>query len=166
MLFSEEIKAKLRGWNARCLALFTGREHREETVDPTFDILERLRARRLGWAGHILRSEESNLLRRVLLAEAQQELEAGHATAGGLLMDAPTFRSVEELLGFAEDREGWRFLVSGLLPEGSKRKRAPKAAAAATMQGGRKRMKAIKEVPDAFWVAGGYHWEDGMWVLN
>ena len=165
-LFSEKIKAKLRGWNARCLALITGREHREETVDPTFDILERLRARRLRWAGHILRSEESNLLRRVLLAEAQQELEAGHATAGGLLMDAPTFRSVEELLGFAEDREGWRFLVSGLLPEGSKRKRVPKAAAAAAMQGGGKRMKAIKGVSYAFWLGGGYHWEDGMWVLN
>jgi hypothetical protein len=43
---------------------------------------------------------------------------------------------VEELLGFAEDREGWRFLVSGLLPEGSKRKRVPKAAAAGPWQAG------------------------------
>jgi hypothetical protein len=34
------------------------------------------------------------------------------------------------------------------------------------MQGGGKRMKAIKGVPDVFLVAGGYHWEGGMWVLN
>ena len=40
------------------------------------------------------------------------------------------------------------------------------SAAAAAMQGGGKRMKAIKGVSDAFWLGGGYHWEDGMWVLN
>ena len=27
-------------------------------------------------------------------------------------------------------------------------------------------MKAIKGVSDAFWLGGGYHWEDDMWVLN
>ena len=74
------------------------------------------------WAGHILRSEESNLLRRVLFAEAKQELEAGRGTDGGLLMDAPTFSSVEELLESAEDRdrEGWRLLISCLLPDKDK----------------------------------------------
>ena len=114
--------------------MITGREHRDETVSPTFDILKRLRARRLRWAGHILRSEESNLLRRVLLAEVRQDLEAGCGTDGGLLMDAPAYSSVEELLESVGDRKGWRLLISCLLP--NKKKRVPKvkarAAAAAT----------------------------------
>jgi hypothetical protein len=56
-------------------------------VEPSFDMLGRLRSRRLCWAGHILRSEESNLLRRVLLAQTEQELKAGRSAIGGLLMD-------------------------------------------------------------------------------
>ena len=60
-------------------------------------------------------------------------------------------------------------MISCLLP--NKEKRVPKAkaraaAAAAEMHGGGKRMKPIKGVSDAFWLGGGYHWEDGMWVLN
>ena len=55
---------------------------------------------------------------------------------------------------------------SGELTQASLRRLLPKAAAAAAMQGGGKRMKAIKGVSDAFWLGGGYHWEDGMWVLN
>jgi hypothetical protein len=66
---TQKAKAKIKGWNARCLSRVTGRDFRAETVDPSFDILGRLRSRRLSWAGHILCSEESNLLRRVLLAQ-------------------------------------------------------------------------------------------------
>jgi hypothetical protein len=79
--------ASLRGWNARCLAAMTGRSFRDETVDPTFDLVSRLRSRRLRWAGHILRMEESNLMRKVLLASVELGLESRHA--GGILMDAP-----------------------------------------------------------------------------
>ena len=87
-------------------------------------------------------------------------------------MDAPTFSSVKELLESAEDREGWRLLISEscLLPDKDKKKRVSKteavAAAAAKMKGGGKRMKPVKGVSDAFWIGGGYHWEDDMWVLN
>jgi hypothetical protein len=53
-----KIKAKIRGWNARCLSLITGRGYRDETVEPSFGALSRLRSRRLRWAGQILRAEE------------------------------------------------------------------------------------------------------------
>jgi hypothetical protein len=113
---TEKVKAKIRGWNARCLSRITGRDFRAETVEPSFDMLGRLRSRRLRWAGHILRSEESNLLRRVLLAQTEQELKAGRSAIGGLLMDV-NFETVEGLLEQAQDRKGWGKAVRGLLPK-------------------------------------------------
>jgi hypothetical protein len=108
-------QASLRGWNARCLAAMTGRSFRDETVDPTFDLLSRLRSRRLRWAGHILRQEESSLMRRVLLASVELGLEGPEA--GGILIDAPGFASEEQLLLMAGDMEEWRAAVRALLPE-------------------------------------------------
>ena len=107
--------ASLRGWNARCLAAMTGRSFRDETVTPTFDLVSRLRSRRLRWAGHILRLEESNLMRRVLLASVERGLESGQD--GGILMDAQAFDSVEQLLLLAGDRVGWSHTVVALLPK-------------------------------------------------
>jgi hypothetical protein len=116
-LLDAKTQATLRGWNARCLASITGRGYRDETVDPTFDLVSRLRSRRLRWAGHILRLEESSLLRRVVLAEVQRDLDRGAQESGGLLMDASQFDSVEELLRDAADRKEWRRTVRELLPE-------------------------------------------------
>ena len=85
-------------------------------MKPTFDLPARLRSRRLRWAGYILRSEESNLLRRVLLAQTEQEIRSGTRVTGGLLQDVQHFNSVEELIVMAEDRESWSRAVKGLLP--------------------------------------------------
>jgi exonuclease III/alkylhydroperoxidase family enzyme len=112
----EKTKAKIRGWNARCLSVITGRSIRDETVDPSFDMVSRLRSRRLRWAGHILRLEESSLIRKVLIAVAAREIESGCKDDGGLLADAPAFGSVEQLLEVAGDRDEWRVGVIGLLP--------------------------------------------------
>jgi hypothetical protein len=112
----EKTQASLRGWNARCLHSLTGRSYRDETVDPTFDLVSRLRSRRLRWAGHILRLEESNLMRRVLLAQVQHDLDRGARESGGLLMDALDFDSAEQLVLQASDREEWRMAVHALLP--------------------------------------------------
>ena len=90
--------------------------YRDETVDPTFDLVARLRSRRLRWAGHILRLEESSLLRRVVLAEVQRDLDRGAQESGGLLMDALQFDSVEQLVRQASDRVEWREAVWALLP--------------------------------------------------
>jgi hypothetical protein len=108
--------ASLRGWNGRCLSSITGRSIRDETVDPQFDLVSRLRSRRLRWAGHILRMEEPNLMRRVLLSQVQRDLDRGSQESGGLLMDALDFDSAEQLLLQASDREEWRLAVIALLP--------------------------------------------------
>jgi hypothetical protein len=109
-------QASLRGWNARCLAAMTGRSYRDETLEPTFDLVSRLRSRRLRWAGHILRLEETSLLRRVLLAQVEQDLHKGKSEPGGVLMDCLRFKSVEQLLLLAADREEWGGAVTALLP--------------------------------------------------
>ena len=44
-------------WNARRLSFITDREIRDEYLVPSFDIVARIRARRLTWAGHLLRSK-------------------------------------------------------------------------------------------------------------
>ena len=113
---NSRVLKKLRGWNARCLATITGRGFREETVEPSFDLVARLRSRRLRWAGHILRQKETSLLRSVLLAQTEAGLVQGGQEEGGLLMDAPTFASTEDLLALAADRDGWREVVQSLLP--------------------------------------------------
>ena len=116
-LLTDRVRRKLRGWCARCLAVITGRSFREETVDPSFDLVSRLRSRRLRWAGHILRLEETSLLRRVLLASAQRDLDKGWWEQGGLLEDAPAYSTVEQLLEMAGDRDVWRVAVQELLPQ-------------------------------------------------
>ncbi len=116
-LLTDRVRRKLRGWCARCLAVITGRSFREETVDPSFDLVSRLRSRRLRWAGHILRLEETSLLRRVLLASVQRDLDRGWWEQGGLLEDAPAYSTVEQLLEMAGDRDVWRVAVQELLPQ-------------------------------------------------
>jgi uncharacterized C2H2 Zn-finger protein len=112
----EKTKRTLRGWCARCLSVMTGRLMRNETVEPSFDLVSRLRSRRLRWAGHILRLEEASLKRRVLLATVQRDLEQGNSEEGGLLADAPVYSTVAELLELAADRVGWQKAVRELLP--------------------------------------------------
>jgi hypothetical protein len=116
-LFTDRVKSKLKGWNAKCLSTITGREIAEECRTPTFDLVSRLRSRRLRWAGHILRMEESSLLRRVFLAQAAWDLEHDTHKNGGLLTDAPAWSSIDHLQQLAASRDAWRDAVHALLPE-------------------------------------------------
>ena len=91
-------------------------------------MVSRLRSRRLRWAGHILRLEEASLLRRVLLATVQRDLDRGSSEEGGLLADAPAYSTVEELLELAEERTEWGNAVRALLPPSDPREKAKTAA--------------------------------------
>jgi hypothetical protein len=57
---------RINGLNSRCLVHITNRTYREEATDPSFDLCAALRSRRLRWLGHILRMDESRLLRQVV----------------------------------------------------------------------------------------------------
>ena len=57
----------------------------------------------------VLRQPEERLVRRVLLALHESQLElAGAPDPEGVLMDAPKHQSVAELVALAVDKEGWR----------------------------------------------------------
>lgn len=116
-LLTEKTMASLRGWCARCVTHITGRTIREECVQPTFDLVGRLRARRLKWLGQLLRHENEELLvRRVVLVQCGQALRLGHR-AGSILMDAPAYESVGELVAAAGDTKEWAKLVKALMPD-------------------------------------------------
>ena len=52
-LLVESMIRSLNGWNSRCLHLMTGRSYREETVEPSVDLVALVRARRLRLLGHV-----------------------------------------------------------------------------------------------------------------
>ena len=113
--------ATLKSWNARCLATITGNSIADEYRHPTFPLVEKLRARRLRWAGQILRQDASqSLLKQVLTALVQAELDPDSPQNSphlDLLMDAPSFTSIEELLALSEDKHAWATAVRNLDPD-------------------------------------------------
>ena len=100
----------LNGCNSRCLHLMTGRSYREEAVDPSVDLVALVRARRHRWLGHVLRSEESYLLKKLVVGYVKDKAEGGYP-AGSILMDSPHHRTAEELLALAQDQEAWKLHV-------------------------------------------------------
>ena len=89
--------------------MITGREIREEYHTPSFDLLGGVRARRLKWAGQLLRAEESFLPRRVALTELDQT--EGQGNLGGIFQDAPKGVSMETLIAIAKEKKAWAALV-------------------------------------------------------
>lgn len=104
-ILSEGLCKSLRHWCACCLTIITGRSVRDESVRPSFDLVRRLRARRLKWLGGILRMDDSRILHRVVMRQ-----QPPHAQ-GSLLADAPVHRSMIELKRMAEDQESWRRML-------------------------------------------------------
>ena len=110
----EQLLRSVNGWNSRCLSRITGRTYREEAVTPSYNLGNRIRSRRLRWLGHVLREEETHLVRRVLLAYMQDKLDTGGYPAGSILMDAPHHNTTEGLVELAKDKEDWNIEVNAL----------------------------------------------------
>ena len=122
-------RATITGWNARCLAIITGNSIADECRNPTFALVEKLRARRLRWAGQVLRQNtDQSLVKQVLIALVQTELDPDSTLKRphlDLLMDAPEFNTLEELLALAEDTHGWATEVRKLDPDLQNNKQQP-----------------------------------------
>ena len=103
----EECTGMVQQWNARRLALISGREIRDEYVGPSVDLLGMVRARRMKWVGEILRLEEDRLLRNALEVEWDQQ----GGSCGGLLRDVPEVDSFSQLIDIASDIKLWKGLV-------------------------------------------------------
>ena len=103
----EECTGMIQQWNARRLALISGREIRDEYVGPSVDLLGMVRARRMRWVGEMLRLGEERLLRNALEIEWDQQGES----CGGLLRDVPEVDSFSQLIDIASDIKLWKGLV-------------------------------------------------------
>jgi len=96
----------------------TGREIRDEYCVPSFDLVARVRARRLRWAGHLLRASEEYLPRRVAVAQLESDLQWGALSGtASIFQDAPDGFELDELVELAEDRVCWRAMVKAIEPE-------------------------------------------------
>jgi hypothetical protein len=127
---TEKVTKWVGAWNARRLSFITDREIRDEYLVPSFDIVARIRARRLTWAGHLLREKEKHLPRRVAVARLKSDLQEHRSlrSTNGLFQDAPAHSTYKELEDMAQNRRFWRSLVAAIEPEDTlelqKRKRA------------------------------------------
>ena len=55
----------INGWNARSLAVMSGRQIKDEARKPSFDLVSALRVRRLRWLGHVLRMDDRRLVKHL-----------------------------------------------------------------------------------------------------
>jgi hypothetical protein len=110
-------QASLKGWNARCLSVITGREIADEHRHPTYNLDHALRARRLRWAGQLLRKEQDmSLPTQVIIALLQHDIDTENMERYSLLMDAPSFSNVEEAVKMAKDIHMWAKIIRELDP--------------------------------------------------
>ena len=110
-------QASLKGWNARCLSVITGREIADEHRHPTYNLDHALRARRLRWAGQLLRKEQDmSLPTQVIIALLQHDIDTENMERYSLLMDAPRFNNVEEAVEMAKDTHMWAKIIRELDP--------------------------------------------------
>ena len=104
------MRRALNGVNSRMVSIITGKTAHEEAspATRTFDLVMWIRARRLAWAGHILRMGPERKLKQALfeMFKAPQE--------GDMLMDAPERESWRSLTTYACDREYWRTRVRAM----------------------------------------------------
>ena len=119
---NEAVIRRLRGWNGRCLAIITTGscepdQIRLQTEYPVFNMVGHLRVRRLRWLGHVLRMDESRLLRQVLLKF--NVIYPNGYPEGSILMDAPSHEKIRDLIPRAGDHgpgnhNEWDNIVSEL----------------------------------------------------
>ena len=118
---------KLRAWNGRNLAIINSGDLpdpddpesfrtliRLQTNKADFDLVSALRVRRLRWLGHILRKDESTLIRQVVMRF--NEIYPEGLPEGSLLMDAPcdNVSELAELAGDHGDHTEWNLIVRAL----------------------------------------------------
>lgn len=133
----EVVIKMLNGANSRMMARITGTSvvHEQAGVSKSFDIIAKLRARRLQRVGHILRMDPSRMVHQALkhihetrpipAARRHNINTRGYVTnpisvtpsalnGGDLLMDVPHKLSWSELKQMATDRDSWRPRVKAI----------------------------------------------------
>jgi hypothetical protein len=80
------------------------------------NIVRVIKSRRLRWADHVARMREGRGVYRVLLVKPEEKRPLGrsrHRCEDNIMMDLQEVGGgCEDWIGLAEDRDGWRVLVS------------------------------------------------------
>ena len=108
--FTADVCKMLNGANSQMMAIITGKTpHQEASAKwQTFNIIRWLRARRLKWAGQILRMESDRMIKQALYGMFMEPHE------GDLLMDIPKVKSWRALCTYAIDEDYWNARVRAL----------------------------------------------------
>ena len=117
MICTKGLMASLRGWCAKCMVRLTDRGHKDECVDPSFPVVDKIRSGRLKWLGHVLRSDQSNLVRQAVVVMVEDCLAGRRSAEGTVIMDAPKHTTLAELVEIARNRFRWGSLVSEICPK-------------------------------------------------
>ena len=100
MNFGEAEKAKINGFNARCLAQITGEDRRKMAENPPYNLTTGIQRTRLIWLGHVLRMPENHPTRQGLLVYLST-LTTNNYPAGSIMENAPTHKNAAALIQFA-----------------------------------------------------------------
>ena len=104
---NRQVLGMINGANSRMLSRFTGKSIPAEARPATcsFNLIHKIRQRRLRWVGHILRQGPGHIIYTALAAQATSNSE------GNLLMDAPPHVHLDDLVPLAMDRAAWGSMV-------------------------------------------------------
>ena len=109
-VLGEKEERYLQAWNARRLAVITGRSIREEYQHPVRSLVGLIRRRRLQWLGRVLRERRDSLVGRCAMEAAQQSKKGD----GSVFQDVPGWVEVQELVEAAEDGGWWKELMDSV----------------------------------------------------
>ena len=107
---SAEVIRAINGANANMMSVISGKTQKQEATPKwrSFDLVKWIRARRLQWAGHILRMYRDRKLKQAVYEMYKMRRE------GDLLMDVPKTESWRELTTYAWDKDYWRARVRAM----------------------------------------------------
>ena len=86
------------------MARLTDRGHRDECVDPAFPVVDKIRIGRLKWLRHVLRSDQSNLVRQAVVVVVEDCLAGRRSPEGTVIMDAPNTHNIGGTSGDSKEQ--------------------------------------------------------------
>jgi len=98
-----QVKKKINGVNSKMLSQITKRSIHDEAKTPTFNIVKSMMQRRWSYLGHILRMDDSRMVRRFLTELSPRE----KPFAEGSLLEQTPFETVDETVLAARNRKQW-----------------------------------------------------------
>lgn len=127
--WDEKTKKCITSFNSKCLALFTGRREEEDDDEneekrrrrrikleaaaetTTYNLELDITRRRAAWLGHILRLDESRLIKKVTMELYNYKYD------GCIFDNTPDHNNnIQELHTMAQDRAEWRKFINGIQP--------------------------------------------------